>query len=150
MVYRRMLVTVDGTRRSEAVVPHAVELARHTGCSIKLLTVVMPEEHRQGALWGEEGSLRVGASEVDSEVARASGYVSHLARIMQEQRVSVEPVLRKGRPGAEIIEAVSELGIDVIAMATRSRRAFERLVFGSVAEHVLREAHIPVLLITAK
>jgi nucleotide-binding universal stress UspA family protein len=150
MVYRRMLVTVDGTRRSEAVIPPAVELARHTGCSIRLLTVVIPEEHRQGALWSEEGSLRVGARGVDSEVARADGYVSHLARIMQEQRVSVEPVVRKGRPGAEIIEAISELGIDVIAMATRSRRGLERLVFGSVAEYVLREAHIPVLLITAK
>jgi nucleotide-binding universal stress UspA family protein len=150
MVYRRMLVTIDGTRRSEAVIPHAVELARHMGCSIKLLTVVIPEEHRQGALWSEEGSLRVGASGADSETARADGYVSHLARIMQEQRVSVEALVRKGRPGAEIIEAVSELGIDVIAMATRSRKGLERLVFGSVAEYVLREAHIPVLLVTAK
>lgn len=149
-MYRRMLVTVDGTRRSEAVIPDAVELARHTGCSIRLLTVVVPEEHRQGALWSEEGSLRVGASGVDSEIARADAYVSHLARMMREQRVSVEAVVRKGRPGPEIIEAVSELGVDIIAMATHSRRGLERLVFGSVAEYVLREAHIPVLLITAK
>ena len=149
-MYRRMLVTVDGTRRSEAVIPPAIDLARHTGCSIKLLTVVIPEEHRQGALWSEEGSLRVSASGVDSGMAQADAYVSHLARIMREQRVSAEPVVRKGRPGAQIIEAVSELGIDLIAMATRSPRGLERLVFGSVAEYVLQEARIPVLLITAK
>jgi nucleotide-binding universal stress UspA family protein len=150
-VYRRMLVTVDGTRRSEAVIAPAIELARHTGCSIKLLTVVIPEEHHQGALWSEEGSLKVGAARgVDSQVAGGDAYVSHLARIMREQRVSVEPVVRKGRPGPEIINAISELGVDFIAMATRSRRGVERLVFGSVAEYVLREAHIPVLLITAR
>jgi nucleotide-binding universal stress UspA family protein len=149
-VYRRMLVTVDGTRRSEAVIPPAIDLARHTGCSIKLLTVVIPEQHRQGALWSEEGSLKMGASEVDSQIAEGDAYVSHLARNMREQRVSVEPVVRKGRPGPQIIDAVSELGVDLIAMATRSRRGLDRLVFGSVAEYVLQEAHIPVLLITAK
>lgn len=149
-MYRRMLVTVDGTRRSEAVISHAVELARHTGCSIRLLTVVVPREHREAALWSEEGSLRTGGSEPDSDDARADAYVSHLARMMREQRVSAEPVVRRGKPGEEIIAAVSEMGIDIIAMATRSRRGLDRLVFGSVADYVLREAHVPVLLITAR
>lgn len=149
-MYRRMLVTVDGTRRSEAVIGPVIDLARHTGCSIKLLTVVIPEEHRQGALWSEEGSLRVSPSGVDGRTAQADAYVNRLARIMREQHVSVEPIIRKGRPGAQIIDSVSELGVDLIAMATRSRRGLERLVFGSVADYVLQEAHVPVLLITAK
>jgi nucleotide-binding universal stress UspA family protein len=149
-VYRRMLVTVDGSRRSEAVIGPAIDLARHTGCGIKLLTVVIPEEHRQGALWSEEGSLRVSASGVDGRTAQADAYVNRLARIMREQHVSVEPIIRNGRAGAQIIDAVSELGVDLIAMATRSRRGLERLVFGSVADYVLQEAHVPVLLITAK
>jgi nucleotide-binding universal stress UspA family protein len=57
--------------------------------------------------------------------------------------------VRFGNPGEEILKAASEYGSDIIAMATRSRRGVARLVFGSVADQVLRESHIPLLLITA-
>ena len=46
----------------------------------------------------------------------------------------------------ELVAAAREPGADLIAMTTHGRSGFGRLLFGSVAEAVLRQAKIPVLL----
>ena len=54
---------------------------------------------------------------------------------------------RAGEPVAEIVAAARETGADVIAMTTHGRSGFGRILFGSVAEAVLRQAEMPVLMI---
>ena len=54
--------------------------------------------------------------------------------------------MRSGAPAQEIVAAAREAGADLIAMSTHGRGGLGRLIFGSVAEAVLREAEIPVLL----
>ena len=46
----------------------------------------------------------------------------------------------------EIVAAARETAADMIAMTTQGRSGFNRLLFGSVAGPVLRQAEIPVLL----
>ena len=46
----------------------------------------------------------------------------------------------------ELVAAARETGADLIAMTTHGRSGFGRLLFGSVAEAVLRQAEIPVLM----
>ena len=53
---------------------------------------------------------------------------------------------RAGEPVAEIVAAARESGADIIAMTTHGRSGFGRLLFGSVAEAVLRQVEIPVLM----
>jgi nucleotide-binding universal stress UspA family protein len=47
---------------------------------------------------------------------------------------------------AEIVAAARETEAGLIAMTTHGRSEFGRLLFGSVAEAVLRQAEIPVLM----
>jgi nucleotide-binding universal stress UspA family protein len=58
---------------------------------------------------------------------------------------SVETAVRKGEPGEAIVEYIDEAGIDMVAMGTRGRRGLRRFVTGSVTEHVVRRAHVPVV-----
>ena len=53
--------------------------------------------------------------------------------------------IRRGDPAAMIVAAAEEVGVDLIVMATHSGREMTRLIFGSVAERVIREAKRSVL-----
>jgi len=63
--------------------------------------------------------------------------------------VRVEGRVRRGNPADEIVAAARETGADIIAMSTHGRGGLGRLVFGSVAQAVLRHVDIPVLLMRA-
>jgi universal stress protein A len=58
-------------------------------------------------------------------------------------------LLRKGHPREVILEVAHEVGADVIVMGTHGRRGFSHLFIGSVAEHVVRQAPVPVWTVCA-
>src|SRR4030042_7043863 len=154
-MYKKMLVPIDGSLRSEVVVRHAAETAKALSCSIRLLTVVDLTKNN-GKKTANNVSNAPNASDeaaslawVESEIEQAEGFLRPVAERLHEEGLSPEMEGRFGNPGEEILKAASEDGSDIIALATHSRRGFARLVFGSVADHVLRESHVPVLLITA-
>jgi nucleotide-binding universal stress UspA family protein len=55
---------------------------------------------------------------------------------------------RRGRPAEEILASTRESGANLIAMATHACTGLGRLRFGSVAEAVLRDAPVPVFMIS--
>jgi nucleotide-binding universal stress UspA family protein len=63
------------------------------------------------------------------------------------QSVAYETVVKGGIPESSIIEAVSELNIDLIVMASHGRTGLAHLVLGSVAEEVVRLAPCPVMVV---
>lgn len=147
-MYKRMLIPIDGSLRSEVVVPHAVATAKALGCTVRLLTVVdltKTNGNNGHSASDEAASL----AWVESEIEQAEGSLRPVAERLQDEGLSAEMEVRFGAPGEEILKAAAEYGTDIIAMATRSRRGLARLMFGSVADYVLRESHVPVLLITA-
>ena len=147
-MYKKMLVPIDGSLRSEVVVRHAAETAKALGCSVRLLTVVDLTK-KNGSNVNDANDEAASLAWVETEIEQAEGYLRPVAERLCEQGLSPEMEVRFGNPGEEILKAASEYGSDIIAMATRSRRGAARLVFGSVADQVLRESHVPLLLITA-
>jgi nucleotide-binding universal stress UspA family protein len=151
-MYKKMLVPIDGSLRSEVVVRHAAETAKALGCSVRLLTVVdltKKNGQKNGSNVNDVSDEAASLAWVETEIEQAEGYLRPVAERLNEQGLNPEMEVRFGNPGEEILKAASEYGSDIIAMATRSRRGVARLVFGSVADQVLRESHVPVLLITA-
>jgi nucleotide-binding universal stress UspA family protein len=67
----------------------------------------------------------------------------------REPRVRVEHRVAEGEPATEIVQAAVETGSDVILMATHGRTGLGRLLLGSVAERVLRQAPCPVVTVKA-
>ena len=60
--------------------------------------------------------------------------------------IDARPIVRRGNPAAEIVTAARAEKADMIAMTTHGRSGLGRLLFGSVAEAVLRGAEVPVFL----
>jgi nucleotide-binding universal stress UspA family protein len=59
--------------------------------------------------------------------------------------VKLELLVRSGDPADIIVKVANELMADIIVMATHGHKGFARLLLGSVAERVVREARPPVL-----
>ena len=59
-------------------------------------------------------------------------------------------MLVDGDPAYEILQSVEKLQIDLIAIATHGRTGWQHLVFGSVAEKVVRMSKVPVLTVREK
>jgi nucleotide-binding universal stress UspA family protein len=63
---------------------------------------------------------------------------------------NIETLVRNGDSGEAILETAKELKADIIVMGTYSRRGFEKLLVGSVAENVLHHSQIPLFIIPTK
>jgi nucleotide-binding universal stress UspA family protein len=145
-MYKHLLVTLDGTPRSEAVVPHALDVAKTMRAEITLLRVV----DAVAAEWSERGAM--GKTQAESTIRslfadQAQAYLERVAQQIARNDVRVHTLVKQGPPARQIINAAKELEVDAIAMSTHSRRGINRLMFGSVAEQVLHETNLPVLLV---
>jgi nucleotide-binding universal stress UspA family protein len=66
---------------------------------------------------------------------------------LRKEGYRVHTLVRVGDPVEQVVAAVEKGNYDLLAMATRGRTGLTRLVLGSVAESVLRQVTIPMLLI---
>jgi nucleotide-binding universal stress UspA family protein len=73
-----------------------------------------------------------------------------LNRACAELNCSVSGHLRLGLPVDEVLQAAADLDADLIVLGTHHRTGISRLVIGSVAERVMRDAHCPVLIAIPK
>ena len=64
-----------------------------------------------------------------------------------DANIPVEHILREGDPAAEILRVAEEHKCDLIVMGSHGRTGVARLLMGSVAEHVVRKAECPVLVV---
>jgi nucleotide-binding universal stress UspA family protein len=79
--------------------------------------------------------------------SRANEYLEYLAGRLTAKGIRAVAKVRIGDPSREILAAVAEEKVDLIAMTTHGRSGLGRLLFGSVAENLLRSAPVPVLLL---
>jgi nucleotide-binding universal stress UspA family protein len=63
------------------------------------------------------------------------------------KKIKVHPIVVQGEASDQIIDTVDRQKIDLIVIATHGRTGWRRVIFGSVAEKVIRLAPCPVLTI---
>jgi len=84
----------------------------------------------------------------DKMEAAVTSKLERLARQKIDRRVHHELHVETGDPAVQILDAAKRLGADLIVMATHGRKGLRRLVLGSVAERIVREAPCRVLSVT--
>jgi len=148
-MYQHILVPVDGSSTSGEGLAEAIRLARLTGGRLRLVHILDELSFALGmdAYAGHSGDwlevLRTNAVTL-LENARAQA---------QAEGVEADTVLRDGfKAGAVHDQVVTEAiasKADLIVLGTHGRRGLSRWAMGSNAEHILRMAPVPVLLIRA-
>lgn len=136
-----ILVPLDGSRLAAAAAPYAVTLAGASKARISLLAVVEPATERAGqpSAAAQEGDER--------RVTESTAYLEAVAVAMRALGHTVTTVVRHGNPASEILAASEDEGCSLIVMSTHGRTGLERIRMGSVAQHVLRHAIIPTMVV---
>jgi nucleotide-binding universal stress UspA family protein len=140
-MYKRALVPLDGSVVAEGVVPFVLEIAGPLDMEVTLLRVVVPTPPVI-----VEGSSYVAVDDLEQQEADADAYLAGIAAELRAKGIRVKSIVRRGEPVAAILNGAREVDADLIAMTTHGRSGFGRLLFGSVAEAVLRHSRVPVLL----
>jgi nucleotide-binding universal stress UspA family protein len=146
MMYRRILVPVDGSELAERVIPHVQTLARIGEVEeVVLLRAVEPIKSIAGAdvfLSDEEVKTLQESHEKDAGV-----YLDQLVKKLRFQEVTVTSKVIVGRAAETIADYASHHQVDLIVMATHGRSGLSRWVLGSVAERILHWSCTPILIV---
>lgn len=132
-----VLVPLDGSELAEGVLAHVERLVKREPCTVHLLRVT----------GGPDAARRGVDRQVEEAQARESLQTSR-ARL-EKAGAKVEVHLAHGDPAAEILAAATRLKVGLLAMCSHGASGVLRWIRGSVAEAILREATIPVLLVSA-
>jgi nucleotide-binding universal stress UspA family protein len=138
---RRILAPTDFSELSLAAIDNAVELANHFQAELDVLHVVptLSEEIAPG---------EYKASEYDADrLSVARKQLCEMIEARTPKAVNARPLVRLGNAADEIQRAAKAENIDLIVIATHGATGWRHLVYGSVAERVLRLAERPVLTI---
>ncbi len=122
-----VIVALDGSKLAEQALPLAKQIAEHLGARLSLLQVIPPDAPAE-------------------QRDEAAAYLEETAR---ELLIPTQVMVRIGKPAEEIIASAMDAPESIIVMMTHGRGGLGRLLYGSVADLVVRDSRVPVLLIRA-
>ena len=152
-MFTTILVPLDGSDTGALALPAGVEMARRFNARLLLLQVI--ETGRTSFVLGlnaATGGLTDPSAitaEMQSRIETARAYLSAHSEQLGAAGVTADHAIRDGAPGEAILDAATEGGVDLIVMSSHGRGGIRRIVFGSVTDHVVRHAAVPVLVIHA-
>jgi nucleotide-binding universal stress UspA family protein len=147
--YSKIAVAVDGSTTSDLALQEAIRVASGGGGTVLALYVV-----DNGVMLFDAGfydPTQIERAYVDSgkKALEAAGSVLGSAGVPFETKLVADPAVI-GDIAGSINAAASEWGADLLVIGTHGRRGVRRLVLGSVAEAVIRQSTMPVLLVRGK
>lgn len=143
---KQVVVPIDFSPSAARGLGYAVKFARKFGSSLVLLHVVTPEYFTvpQGALVYATPELKQRA--VDDARARLKKF----AATIDFQGVAWKEVVRAGIPHVEICRFTEKSASDLVITSTHGRTGLRHALLGSVAEHTVRAARGPVLVVPTR
>lgn len=135
--FRHVLAPTDFSEASRRGVDTATELAAQLDAA---LTVV----HVQ-----PQPSFHVPPDVLAAADAQARGLLEELLGRVRARCAKAEGVLKRGTPWECVLDVARDRGADLVVLSTHGRRGLPRVFMGSVAEKIVRLAHVPVVTVGA-
>jgi nucleotide-binding universal stress UspA family protein len=138
MAWKRICCAVDFSEPSRHAMAEAADLARRLAADLTLLHVYETHAPSPEVLLAR---YEQAAPELEGKLRTWQGEAERLATR------PVRTVMFTGGAAAEILRFAGEGAFDLIVLATHGRTGLPRVVLGSVAERVVREAQCTVLVV---
>ncbi len=136
--FNRILLATDFSDASHAAFQTALDMCIAFQARLSILHVF----EYANAVPPEAGGQLL---ELDSFYKSAQSSLDNLVEEARRSGVACEATMGSGIPSVTILETMTANAIDLAVLGTNALHGFERLVFGSTAEVVLRKASCPVL-----
>ncbi len=144
-MFFRILVPLDGSPRAECALEPAVAMARAFGGNLRLVRVCPGPVSADYIV-----DIHLHEAVAHREREQMQQYLESVrSRYSEQGLVVVTRLLETGDPARRILEEVQADPVDLIVLTSHGRSGVARLVLGSVAEHISREASCPVLIVRA-
>ena len=141
MEISRILFATDFSEGSSHALPYAADIARQYGAKLFLVHVIYDVAKSAG--WYVP---HVSIDEIYNDMEKSARAELEKSFVDEMRGLSdVEKVVLKGIPYEEISKFAGEKKIDLVVLGTHGRRGIDRMLFGSTAEQVVRNAPCPVL-----
>ena len=140
--FKRILCAVDFSAWSLRAFELAQSLARESGAALTALSVIeWPWQEPPAPVFAELPAEQAAA------LAEYRRYMEEAAlrRLTSLVEQSAEPRIGHGKPAAQILQAATDLGADLIVIGVHGRNALDLRVFGSTSSQVVRQAVCAVL-----
>lgn len=139
-MFHKILVPLDQSSQAERAIPFAAQLARMGHGEIVLTHVLgVPLEYATPVIPPYMPPV------YDTMCAEAEGYLQRICGLPVLTGLSVTTEVTVGPAAETILDTAIEQDVDAIVMTTHGRTGISRLALGSVARHLVRYAHVPVL-----
>jgi nucleotide-binding universal stress UspA family protein len=137
---KRIVCATDFSTTSEAALAEAERLAGQLGAELVLLHVAV-----EAPLW-REGLYTPEVRKVfESQRQWAANTLAARAAALEANGVPGRVLVKTGLPWQAIIDTARDEGAELIVIGTHGRSGLNRMLLGSVAERVVRQAPCPVL-----
>ena len=139
---KHIMCAVDFSEMSAKVAAYTQLLAKSLNASVKVVYVAPSLSQYVG--------FHVPPTSIENFVGEiVSGAEKTMDSFIQENfsEIDVTGKVISGYAAEEILGFAKEEGIDLIIMGTHGRKGIDRVLFGSVAEKIVKSASIPVMTI---
>ena len=152
MKITKILIGIDDSKYAENAAEYGFDIAHKFNAAVGIVNIVEPimmpstgvVDPMTGSAFGSESLhdmelLDLQKNQSENIVERT---IKQFAGDMQ-----VTHFTEYGSTASGIIDCSKEFGADLIVIGTHSRSGLDRLLMGSVAEHVVRHSEVPVLVV---
>jgi nucleotide-binding universal stress UspA family protein len=155
MMFKRILVPLDGSRFSGQALSCAIDIAKQYQSKVIAIRVVPPATVVPSSTATEIGidpaaaRIAVQSARIQdrANVVRVRRYLQQKLRAITGKGVEGAYHIAVGEPGRSIIRYSADVKADLIVMMTSGKGGLKRAILGSVADEVSRKAGVPVLLL---
>ncbi len=146
-MFQRILVPLDGSKRSERAIPLAAHIVRAGNGTIVFVYVVLPPVEFGTYSAERTVSLKPGAFE--AREAEATSYLSGilLTHANELGAIKTEMDVTAGAAAQEIYAAARLEAVDLVILCSHGETGLRRWVFGSMAQEVVRHSPVPALVL---
>ncbi len=134
--FNRLLVAFDGSASAELALAAAVTAARRDRSAVTLLAVV-PDVAHELARWPSPGTPDPETLQAEADAEATAMLRGAIERIPAD--IPVTTIIRRGRPGREIVAQTEEVDYDAVLLGARGVGRIGTIL-GSVSHHVLHHA----------
>lgn len=144
----KILVPLDGSKVSHKAAKYAIELAKQTGASLTLLSVIDNRFVLNQTISSAASPTHLKESVEDYLRQSAESSAVEIAAICDRRHIRWKAIIRKGHPVEEIVKEARKSNADLIIMGSHGNSAQKAAVLGSVTSGVLHKSmKTPILVV---
>jgi len=152
-MYGKILVPIDDISSAGLALDQARDLAKSNGASVVVMHVVTPDnpllthdEHMAGVHAAPQ-IVEMAQKDEKAHFEAEKAEIQPAIDSLDSEGVETSLLVISGNAHNEIVRVVNEQGVDLVILSTHGRRGVSRALLGSVADEVVHDVGVPVMIV---